>query len=223
MPETTTKRVLIVDDEESMGEIERDGFLQSNERGDCPYHFEIDLAASTAECIERLRADTYDVIILDVRMEQETSGIQAAFALREQLGGEIPVRIISTGYPSYPQCIEAIRSGVWDYLVKSDASGIGIARRIVDSAVCRLRQIDLREKLEQEIGATWLPSNFHRLQETYGGQLVALWHEPEVGVIAHGRDAFELEETLGAWRGAHPSWYQPYVLEVPTLAPDQRF
>lgn len=222
MNETTTKLVLIADDEESIRDIERDGFIQSNERRDCPYDFEIDLVGSVAECFQSIRNKTYDVIVLDMRMEEETSGIQAAFALHEQLGVGMPIRIIVTGFPSYPQCVQAMRYGVWDYIVKMDAHGVGIARRLVESAVCRLRQIDLRQKHEQEIGAKWLPANFLSLRERYSGQIVAIWHKPQVGVVANGRDAFELEEKLATWRGAHAVWEQPYVVEMPLASQEDK-
>src|SRR5438067_1015926 len=69
------KKVLIVDDKPEMCEILRDGFVDCLQDIDCPYEFEVEVAASTVECVKRIRGNgsrrSYDVIVLDVRMEGE--------------------------------------------------------------------------------------------------------------------------------------------------------
>jgi CheY-like chemotaxis protein len=222
MSEKARKRVLIVDDEPLMCEILLDRFRECAGNPDSPYEFDADVANSAAECVERIRAAgpgagsaPYDVVVLDIRMEGERSGLEASFALQQQQGAESPVRIICTGYPSYRDCVEATRNGAWDYIVKEDVAETPLAQRVVNSAVVRLRQFDLRREQESLIASGWLPLNILDLQARHAGKLVALWHAPEVRVIASGRDAFELESELKDWGKGREAWERPFVVQVP--------
>jgi FixJ family two-component response regulator len=219
----TVKTVLIVDDEQRMCEELKDRFYDCNKKAECPYEFEVDVALSATECIEKIRAKSagddkppYDVIVLDIRMEEETSGLETAFVfqLYQQLGWAEPIRIIFTGWPDYQQCVAAMRYGAWDYIRKEDVGDIPAAQIVVDSAVARLRQLDLLREQKRLIAGSWLPQHFHDLQAKYGGQLIALWHLPAIEVITSGRDAFELEDKLKGWRGQHPAWEQPYIVRI---------
>jgi len=221
--EKPKKAVLIVDNELHICKVLKDNFTDFNKKVDCPYEFEVDIALSAAECIEKVRTkkgvdgDTppYDIIVLDIRMEKENSGVEAAAALHVQLGWETPIRIIVTGFPNYRDCVETMRHGVWDYVIKEEVGGLPFPRIVVDSALTRLQQLDVRREQEQQIAADWLPRHFYELRAGCGGQLVALWHRPKVTVIASGRDAFELEAGLEEWRKQHPSWQQPFVVQIP--------
>lgn len=222
MSEKTRKKVLIVDDEPLMCEMLSDRFGDCVASQDCPYEFEVDVASSAAECVERFRAASpgagrtpYDVVVLDIRMEGERSGLEASFAMQQQQGSESPVRIICTGYPSYRDCVEATRNGAWDYIVKEDVAETPLAQLVVNSAVARLRQLDQRREQESLIVSDWLPLNILDLQARYEEKLVALWHVPEVSVVASGSNAFDLEASLKDWRGEHDTWEQPFVVQVP--------
>lgn len=222
MSEKTRKKVLIVDDEPPMCKMLSDRFGDCARRQDCPYEFEVEVANSAAECVKRFRAAgagaghaPYDVVVLDIRMEGERSGLEASFAMQQQQGSESPVRIICTGYPSYRDCVEATRNGAWDYIVKEDVAETPLAQLVVNSAVARLRQLDQRWEQESLIVSGWLPANILDLQARYEGKMVALWHAPEVCVVASGRDAFDLEKSLKDWRGEHHAWEQPFIVQVP--------
>lgn len=211
------KTVLIVDDEPRMCEIVKDAFLDCNERADFPYRFEVEASDSAADCVQKAREKTFDIIVLDVRMEDETAGVKVALALAlaEEFGPEMPVRIVFTGFPSYRQCVSVLRSGAWDYIVKEDVGEKPMSQIVVDSAVTRLQQLDLRREQEQRIAADWFPRHFRNLQKLHGGKVIALWHEPKVSVIANGSDAFELEANLREWRRKHPDWHQPFIVAIP--------
>jgi CheY-like chemotaxis protein len=229
MSEKIRRGVLVVDDERLMRDILRDTFDDCAETADCPYAFDVEVAGSAAACVEKIRERgrrddraPFDVIVLDVRMEAERSGLETAFALQEQLGAESPVRIILTGYPNYGDCVEAMRYGAWDYIVKQDVGQTPMAQVVVNSAVERLRRLDQRREQETRVAAGWIPAHLLDLQAEHAGRLVALWHEPEVRVIASGRDAFELEERLKDWHGEHDAWEQPFVVQVPPRYADCR-
>lgn len=215
MAEKPKKAVLIADDEPGMRALLKDEFTDCSERKDCPYEFEVDIVQSATECVQKVRTKKYEVIVVDVHMETPTSGMDMGQALSIELGSEMPVMIIFTGYPSYRLCVEAIRYGAWDYIVKEDVGDTPMAQVVVDSAVARLRQLDLRHELEQRIAQEWLPQHMWELQPEYGGKLVAIWHQPEISVVASGSDAFELEANLGEWRNQHATWEQSFLVRIP--------
>jgi CheY-like chemotaxis protein len=221
MKEKTEKKVLIVDDEQSMRLILKEQFFDYNQFGDCPYEFSVDTAKSGAECIQKVQTNEYDVIIMDIRMEEEKSGLDTSFAIYEQMGMETPVRIMFTGYPNYRECVEAIRHGAWDYFVKEDTDDKLLTQIVVDSAIERLKQLDLRKEQEKLIASDWLPNNIRELQAEFSGQLIALWHKPKIKVIVSGKDAFELEKKLKSWRKKHKAWEQPMIVFIPNIAPKE--
>lgn len=215
MVEKIAKMVLILEDEKSISLIVKERFLDCNQRPACPYQFEVDEAYVVPDFVRMVRAKHYDVVVLDVRLEEETSGLGASFRLYEQLGWEKPIRIFLTGYPSYRDCVTAMRYGAWDYIVKEDLDDTPMAQVVVNSAITRLRQIDLRQEQTKRISADWLPRNLRELQPEFGGKIIAVWHRPEVAIIASGSDAFELEDQLKEWRNGHEPWEQPFIVEIP--------
>jgi len=211
----TKKTVLVVDDDTAWHGLFRDCFSTYSHRADCPCDFEVDGASSAADCVQMIRAKrregaSYDVILLDIRMEEELSGIKTMVELAREAREEVPLRIVFTGFPTYKTCVQAMRHGAWDYILKEDVENRLAAQIVVESALSRLRELDLRRELENRIS-----EHLGELQLDYAGKLVALWHEPEVHVIASGSDAFELEDNLKEWRKQHASWKQPFILRVP--------
>ena len=219
MSEKPCKTVLVVDDDTAWHTVFRDCFGQSGARDDCPYRFEVDTASSAAQGVAAIRAKRckgfkYDVIVLDIRMEGETSGIVLGFRVAGELRDDVPVLIVFTGYPTYETCVQAVRFGAWDYIVKADQGNRPAAQVVVDSVLDRLRELDLRHELERRIAAEWLTAHYNELQESYSGEVVALWHEPVINVIASGHDTFELEASLEEWRSHHASWQQPLLVRI---------
>lgn len=221
MNEKTKKAVLIVDDDDITCKLLSRRFIYYNERSDCPYTFDVGIAQTAAECIQKVRSkaannEKYDIIVLDIWMENYRIGLDVNlnFALYEQLGWETPIRIIFTAYSDFGQCVEAIRYGAWDYVRKDDVGNRTGYQIVVESAISRLRQLELRRELEEQITAYWLPEHQWELQQRYGGKLVAIWHKPDIEVIAWGVDAFELEDNLKGWRSEHAAWEQPFIVKV---------
>lgn len=216
--EKPLKNVLIVDDEKRICEALERRFIYT----DSPYSFRVDTVQSFSECIKKIRQNRYDIIVLDVRLEDDRTGLEASLSISEQLGKETPIKIIFTGYPTYRDCVSALRNGAWDYIVKRDVDNKSALRIVVESATIRLQQIDLRRMLKKEIGLEWLPLNMRELQTLYGGQYLALWGKSEVNafhveVIASGQDAFELQDNLKNWRKNHDLWEQPFIVAIPVF------
>ncbi len=229
MGERKLKSVLVADDDVQWHDRLKRRFSRCSSREDCPYEFQVDAASSLSEAIERIRARArenlrYDVVVFDLRMETELAGMEGVLGLglSAELREELPVIIVFTGYPTYPTCVEAMRNRAWDYVVKEDVGDRPAAQVVVDSAVERLRGIDLRRELEQQAAVEWYPQHAEELREQYAGKIVALWHLPQVEVVASGADAFELESNLKKWRHGHIAWERPLILRVPAAAGDDQ-
>ncbi len=104
-------RILVVDDEELAREaiklrLERDGH-------------QVDTAASEAEAIEKIRTAQlpYDVVVTDMVLETENSGLEVlkAALLRDVLT-EV---IVLTAYGSVANAVECLKRGAYDYLEKN--------------------------------------------------------------------------------------------------------
>lgn len=97
-------RILVVDDEEKMCVSLKK--LLENER------FLVDTARSAKEAFSLLQANTYNLVICDIRM----SGM-GGISLLSKIGNEIPV-IMITAYASIDTARQAFKLGARDYLTK---------------------------------------------------------------------------------------------------------
>ena len=146
-----------------------------------------------------------------------------AVGLCGRLGQIIPVTIVFSGHGDILSLVvEVMRSGVWDFVDKRSVGDVDAFQRVVDSAVSRLQALDV-QKVLKIAAVRWTHRNIAELQERYGGQVVAIGLETEdsqhskpeglrldtnsgagieqrMRVVAHGRDAFELETRLHEWR-----------------------
>jgi DNA-binding NtrC family response regulator len=100
-------KVLVVDDEERMRgiirkELERKGYL-------------VDEAASGQAALEAALRQSYDVVLLDLRMPGMT-GLETLAAMRELTPA--PEIIIITGHGTIDTAIEAMRLGAYHYVTK---------------------------------------------------------------------------------------------------------
>jgi two-component system response regulator HydG len=99
--------VLVVDDSLEMLEL-----LQRQLKGMNLITFR---AANVPDAIELLKHTSVDLLITDLQMP-EINGMQLVHYVKEHYP-ELPVLVV-TGYPSISGAVEAVKSGVIDYLVK---------------------------------------------------------------------------------------------------------
>lgn len=105
-----SKRVLIVDDAGLVRRFHRDALGQGG--------FDVAEALNGVEAMEKVLAEPFDLLVVDVNMPQ-MDGISFLKALRRQEGptGAVPVLIVNT--EACPQDVEAARAvGANFYLVK---------------------------------------------------------------------------------------------------------
>ncbi len=107
MTQPARKRILIVDDEVMVGKSIRLA-LACDE-------YEIDVAVSGAEALQKEARQAYDVIIADLMMPG-MSGLDLLASLR-RLGSPAQV-IVVTGYPTMKTTVQSIQGGAFEYLPK---------------------------------------------------------------------------------------------------------
>jgi DNA-binding NtrC family response regulator len=99
------KRILVVDDDRASCELLREIFAEQGWQAE---------TAQTPERARELAAEQkFDLLISDVNLEAEESGLDLLKGLRE----ECPV-ILVTGFGSLEAAVEAAREGAWDFISK---------------------------------------------------------------------------------------------------------
>ena len=104
-------RLLVVDDEDEVRaalkrRLEREGY-------------EVDTASSAAEAAEVIQAKspTFDVVVTDMSMEENNSGLQV---LQDAVAHDIFTEVIVlTAYGNVANAVESMRRGAFDYLEKN--------------------------------------------------------------------------------------------------------
>lgn len=219
------KKVLIVDDEEEWREDLALEFQAASQEEDCPYEFAVTSVEKLVDGAEAIREharnnEHFDVMLFDLWMPDlsgkfsMSAGLRATEAARFSRGTleNLPVIIVYTGHATYQNCVQSIRGGAWDYIVKNEPAPVSPPRRVVASAISRLLELDIAQELREEIDK-WYPLHSADIKSRYGGTLIALWHKPEVRIVASGIDDFDLERNLMEWRREHKT-EQPYVFSV---------
>lgn len=100
-------KILVVDDEWNYREI-MIKILEAKE-------YEVDEAENGNMAVEKVRKDSFDVILLDLNLP-DINGIEVMRTIREF--NETVVIIMITGCPSLDSSVEAASLGVYEYLIK---------------------------------------------------------------------------------------------------------
>ena len=110
MAETTSKRILVVDDANLVRRFYRDALERAG--------FDVDEALNGVEALEKLLSESFDLVIVDINMPQ-MDGFTFLKTLRRQTApiSSVPALVIST--EAGPQDMAAARAaGANFYLVK---------------------------------------------------------------------------------------------------------
>ncbi len=133
------RRVLVVDDEANL----RQSLARILHQLSC----EVTTAADGAEALQRLEAEPYDLVYLDIRLP----GMDGLQVLR-QIHDRYPqlAVVLLTAHASISSAVEAVRLGATDYLIKPITPEALIARTrtiLVDQAVQRRRR-EIQEQID---------------------------------------------------------------------------
>ena len=132
--------LLIVDDELSVRDSLRRWFSDEG--------YEVGIAESAAQALDRLADRKWDVALLDIKMPG-TDGIELQQRLKE-VDPELLV-IIMTGYASVETAVAALKMGAYDYVTKPlDPDDIS---RLLRNAVAQRRAVSENARLREVVAA----------------------------------------------------------------------
>ncbi|MDI6734722.1 MAG: response regulator [bacterium] len=193
------KTVLIIEDERIMLEAIKFEFETNKD-----YEFEVTGVGTEKEAIKLLTEieqkedmQPFDVMIIDVKLEEEKSGVELLGLLSlteyaDKCGKSI--KIVFTGWPEYEDCVRCMRHGGYDYIVKGK-KGKSIAK-VVDSAVSRLKEIERREQERKYIDEEWMFKHRKDFRGKYAGQYIAVVDTGEI--ITAAPDIISLRQNIKA-------------------------
>jgi len=142
---------------------------------------QIETATSVAQAKEKL-GKPFDVIIADMRMEQDDSG----FAVIDEVKARnlSSVVIILTANDTVSDCRTAFKMGAWDYISKNMRGNIfDILHESIQDAIAYFNRWG---NVQNE---QWINENIETLDQTYFGQYIAVINKTVI-------DAADTEEIL---------------------------
>ncbi|MFP4438008.1 MAG: response regulator [Chloroflexaceae bacterium] len=142
----------------------------------------IDTASSAAEAREKLQ-QPFDVIVADMRMEQDDSG----FAIVEEVKQRdlCSVVIILTANDTVADCRKAFKLGAWDYISKNMQGNVfEVAHQSIQEAIAYFNRWG---NVQNE---QWIDENMDRLQQEYQGRYIAVINKSVIE-SADTREALE--------------------------------
>ena len=132
-------RMLVIDDDPAIGRLVQAAFAG--------HDFEIDVVADPTHVDAQLRAQQYQIIVLDYVLPGLDS-IQVIQTVRD-LQGDASI-IVITGYPSMDSALQCLRAHTYDYLTKPfqiDQLQRSVMRCLESRGLLRLSEEALREQL----------------------------------------------------------------------------
>src|SRR5438045_4602121 len=117
------KRILVVDDDRASCELLREIFADQG--------WTAETAQTPARALELATNTSFDLVVSDVNLEAEQSGLDLLRTLRERC----PV-ILVTGFGTLSAAVEASREGAWDFVSKpfKVEEVVATARRALERA-----------------------------------------------------------------------------------------
>ena len=141
-PPAHAPRVLVVDDEENV-RITTAAILEQE-------GYEVETAGDGREALSKVRGGEFDLVLTDLRMEDMDGS-----TLLGELHARHPevVTVVLTGYASIESSIDALRQGVYDYLVKPCV--VDDLKRTVRRALEHRRQRARISELSSPVVEVW--------------------------------------------------------------------
>ena len=132
-------RVLLIEDNPGDARLVRELLTEEGDR------FGIVLAGSLREAHDRLTAETFDVVLLDLSLP-DSQGFGTISSIRAQVPA-MPL-IVLTGFDDADFAVTAVEAGAQDFLVKGQFEG-GTIRRAIRYAITR-RTLEEQVRLSEE-------------------------------------------------------------------------
>ena len=146
------KRILIIEDDESIAAIERDYLVLAG--------FEVDMAATGGDGIAMGRSGHYDLILLDL-MLPGVDGFSVCRTLRGTL--DIPILMVTARQEDIDK-IKGLGMGADDYITKPFSPNVLVARIKANLAQYdRLKNADARDRARISLGSVTLHTDTRRV------------------------------------------------------------
>src|SRR3954469_17076671 len=155
-PKAQPVRVLVVDDELQMADMIADGI---SDRG-----YSAVAVASSEVALARLRDETFDVVVTDLRMPK-VDGLELLAAARK-IRPDLPV-LVMTAYGAIDSAIESIRQGAYHYLTKPFRMEelVLFLDRAIEEKALRRDASTLKEVLRDRLSETRILGNSKAIRE----------------------------------------------------------
>lgn len=154
--------ILIAEDNQDHCELMQNSLVQSEL--DCT----VDTVASGIDCFDRVAAGGYDIVILDYRIPR-MDGL-AVLAEMRRMNLDVSV-IMVTGMGDERIAVEALKSGAYDYIVKSDDFFAELVHTVKQSVEHR------RLRTDQERLLARLRHSEQRYRTLFEDSPLSLWEE----------------------------------------------
>ena len=146
------KRILIIEDDDSIAAIERDYLVLAG--------FEVDIAATGGDGIALGRSGHYDLILLDL-MLPGVDGFSVCRTLRGTL--DIPILMVTARQEDIDK-IKGLGMGADDYITKPFSPNVLVARIKANLAQYdRLKNADARDRARISLGSVTLHTDTRRV------------------------------------------------------------
>lgn len=114
----------------------------------------------------------FDVVVTDMVMGKKGRG---GFEVINHLANRSSIVIVVTGFSSYPDCVEAIKAGAWDYLEKDTPDQQDLSTRLIASLTAALKyRVANPDRGTHNPDDVWVKTNLKKLMRKYPGKLVAV-------------------------------------------------
>ena len=101
------KRILLVDDDEALVKTFQSVLLREG--------YFVDIAMTANRALKKVEKEKYNLVVLDVVLSY-ILGCEVAHKIRQQ-DDEIRI-ILITGYPQFQECIDSLKLGIQEILLK---------------------------------------------------------------------------------------------------------
>ncbi len=175
------RRILIIDDEK----IVRDELKRIFEVDEL-YNFVVETADSykEAESILIKCEKRFDVVIIDWRFDPDES--DGGKKILKELNKSLPkIKIVYTAYPTFDNCVFAMKSGANNYIDKNRPKSTKILLNAVKEELKKFTQD------EHEPTSAWIAEHIEELQEKYTGELIAFINGKPVASSSKKKDLLE--------------------------------
>ncbi len=137
---TAGNSILIVDDEEDTLDACTQILTKSA--------YQVDTSNSGKEALEKIKANSYNVVVADIKMPK-MNGIELLEAAKKIDPGLIVIMI--TGYPDLDTAVEAMREGAYDYVTKpfTPEQLRMVIRKALERQKLLRENTELRERLKR--------------------------------------------------------------------------